>query len=187
MFLLEQCRSSVRHGLDRARSALARWIPRFRPHFVVEPHDAAHAMTSTVATLTAEGVVSNAGASLERQMELLSARFELLFKEFRDIRASVDDVWRALGQRLSDLEGGLLVEVADRKDAVASAESRSLEADARALPVIGLGVLLTGLADEIGCFWLWAWLVVVPGAIIVALLIAWSVRRDDGSRTTRAS
>jgi hypothetical protein len=123
-------------------------------------------------------------ASIERKIELLDRRFEHLRQDVDLLTSQVKDNDQAAKQALADAEQrltGAVNALGKRQD---EAEERAAQVDARALPVVGIGVLLSTVPDLF--VWLCRWTaplyVVLASASALAARAVWLARRDSKAR-----
>jgi hypothetical protein len=148
--LWRSANQSLRKGQGRVRGLLARFLPFLRRHMQVHVTDAAAGADLVgVATLTATGAVWPGDAPMPEQIEALRRRVaemeEQLQRLAQQLREEVSlreqavvELQSALQQGRTRLEG--LLEVRERQSA---------RIDARGLPVIAAGIVLSSGPDEL--------------------------------------
>jgi hypothetical protein len=158
----------------QALSQLARLL-RFRKQDVnvVAPSAGVMSSSNVSATLTAAGRVWNPTAPLDE-------RIAALRQHIVDVEGKVNEASQQLRQETSDrqrdlakLQETLHTEIAEIRRLIADEERQSVLIDARGLPVLALGILLSGIPDELASIPLYlGWLFPVGGVTLAVRAVS---------------
>jgi hypothetical protein len=167
-------------GARQARGYLARYIPALRRDAEV------HAVTAAVSTSwgnvtgTARGIVGwSVTATTDEKLALLDLRSRRLHDEIGDLQADLRNTEKRLSREHAEAVAALRHEDSELREALETFQQESVRADASALPVIVVGVVLGGLADDASGFPMWVWslgLVLVSGYAIRRCWVIWRDR-----------
>lgn len=139
-----------RQRIRELRRALGRVIP------FLKPDDSLTSVTSSVSTSWAVGepmVFSSipwlADVSIADKVELLHRQIEQIYELTKSVHGRLSEDIGHLEGRLVALEGKLRAEVQTLRASIAGIQIDAARTDARALPIVGLGVALSGIPDEL--------------------------------------
>lgn len=170
-----QTHAAVRLSANRARGRLARWVPWLRRNASLQGEAAAASasgLTGAV-TVSASGIVGwSEGAPIDARVEVLDARTRALFRDLAGLRADLATVQEGMAARVAAVESAVHRLEAGMREALVAAERRAVDVDARALPLVVVGVAVSGLAEDASRSSAWAWTL----SIATAVGVAWAVR-----------
>jgi hypothetical protein len=176
--LLRRAAGGLRRYARWVRSQLARWLPWLRQNVTIAVASGSGTAHATAATLTAVGRGWVPGESVEEKLDRLRREIEQLHGLLNDLRARTEERLAAHDQAIAkvgtDLEAGLESLRALHEET----HQRATETDARALPVVGVGIVLSGIPQEIAALPRWAWVAVLLAAVWLAVFVAVSAARD---------
>lgn len=170
------------HVLDRARRVrgqLSRFLPFLRRDVVVQVDDAAlilggggvSAFTGGLGPLVRD-------ATVQEKLEELDKRTIRLHDEVGDLRVrlgkSADDLRQEIASTASELRG----EIAQTRGDIKDLQRAAIHSDARALPIIVLGVVLSGLSPDADSVTMWFGLLVLVGVVAAAVVGSWRIFAD---------
>jgi len=164
----------------QARGYLARYIPALRRNAEVRAVTAAVSTSWGNATATARGIVGwSATATTDEKLSLLDERSRRLHDEIGELQADLRTTEKRLSKEHAEAVAALRNEGRELREAFEAFQQESVRADASALPVIVVGVVLGGLADDASGFPVWLWslgLVLVCGYAIRRCWVIWRDR-----------
>jgi hypothetical protein len=172
--LLRGVRASVRQRVLAGRSWLHRtWLGRW-----LKPKSARGGSTSGVVlgTFSATGTADvyspwlPHSASVEERIEQVRKHIEQVRADVHTLRTAHSERLDALAARLDSLAADLCGEVERVQQALAEALRQGTEVEARALPVVMLGVVLSSWPQPFA--WLPVWLL-YPSLAGVVVLVSW--------------
>lgn len=129
--------------------------------------------------MTASGRVWSPDASTETKVEQLHKDLEDLYRLRGDDQARTAERLGSHDKELADLAQRLESRLADVQERQEEAERRATETDARALPVVGVGVVLSSVPGVLAWLPLWVLfpvLAVIVGAALTVAYVAWQAR-----------
>lgn len=134
----------------RTRGQLARFLPFLRRDLNVQGVTASIGVgLGGVGTLTVSGRAWHPTASVDE-------RIEALHQHITEVEGRLNEVSQQLSQEtskreraLAELEAGLSAETAKLRRLLEEQEHRAARVDARGLPVIALGIVLSGIPDQL--------------------------------------
>jgi hypothetical protein len=122
---------------------------------------------------------------LDDQVGDLWLRIDNVMDQLDQVRADLQGSVEALAERVASLESSLRSDLVSLKAAHRAAESQTTAKDARALPVVLLGIFISGGDDEIGqmpfALWLTAMTLASAWALIVLVAAVRRVTEQDGA------
>lgn len=170
-------RRAARMGLSWLRR-LTPWLPWPVRSVTVQGSAACAVGGAGTGTLTFTGRAWGTNGSTESKVEQLHKEVEELQRLQADHQvrtaqrlASHDKELTELSQRL---DGGL-TDVQERQD---KAERRAIETDARALPMVGVGVVLSSIPGVLAWLPFWALLPLLAGIVTAALTVTYAAWGD---------
>jgi len=175
----------VKGAAGRARGWLAStWLVHVLPFLRksatlhgVAAHLRAEAGVGAVAT----GVAGwDATASLEGKVDRLHDQMQWVFAEIEKVRQEARDGVAGLRQVVEQQADELRTAQQAHQAAHAAAQRQAAQVDARGVVLIGVGVIMTGIPDELAYFWPVGWLFIAGG---VALSFWWAYRAWSQRRT----
>ncbi len=174
----------MRERLDVARAWLSRFLPFLRRHHQVVITDGI-ATGSGVGTpkVTAYGAGFSGSGTLEARIDLLQQQLGVVQGRLSELDRSLQQEVADRQQALACLEELLRSGVTQLRLRLEKQQQQAAVVDARGLPVLGLGIVLSGIPNEISDipFGLgWAFPVFGIGAAIAA--VAHAVQERNASR-----
>lgn len=158
--------SHVRRGMRRSRGLLARFIPSLRRDATI------HAAAGTASALSAVGSVSarvlrgwGPDATLDQRIDVLDARTLSLDKEVGDLAVQLNQVEGRLKAELADTMRVLRGEADEMRKSVEKFRRELVRSDATALPIIVVGVALSGLSPDAARVPMWLGLTALIAAV----------------------
>lgn len=133
------------------------------------------------ATLTAEGRgLAGWGddVTVEAKLAVLDERTKAMDRELGQLQTDLKSVERRAEARLSEVADALRRDIADVRAEVGALRGETVRTDASALPLIVLGVVLSGIAADAAAFQLWFWSLVLVGATFAAAVLASRIVRE---------
>jgi hypothetical protein len=170
----------------RARGMAARLIPALRKGATVHgvPMGGSAALGHVEAT--GRGMVAwGPDATVEHKIEILDQRTRSLDREVGELKRDLSQAEKRLRKELAGEVEQLHREASSIRAAVEKLRQDIARSDASALPIVVVGIVLTGLAPDIAGWWMWAALVLLLGAVVLAGWLSWRIVRDY-RRETRA-
>lgn len=170
---------AIRVALARARTwAAGTWLVRILPFLrrSVTVHGAG-AILSTQATMTATATVTpgwDQRASLEARVSRLHEQMDRAYAEIEKARQEVRDGIAELRRVAEQHTGELRAAHRAHQESHAAEHRQAARADARGLWPVGLGIVMTGIPDELAAFAPLGWLFAVGGPLF-AMGMAWWV------------
>jgi hypothetical protein len=161
------------------RGRLARVLPFLRRDATIRPNTVSAVAAVATATVTVSGRVWTPSAPVDERIEALRQHIAEVEGRLNEITSKLNAEREARERAVAELKQTLKEETAALCRQLEERERDSARIDARGLPVIGLGVLLSGVPDElaslpIGLGWLFP--VVGLGAVVAAVQGAWRAR-----------
>lgn len=160
----------------RTRASLARFVPWLRRDVTVYPRSIDGGLTMVgELSVVARGYVGwGPDATPDEKIEMLSERTKALNKEVADLFALVNKTRDDLSARLTEAVDRAGAEAAGLRAHVDTLQQESVRADATALPLVVVGVVLADLSSDASRFQVWFWVLVLALAVVLA---GWSARR----------
>lgn len=170
------------HVLDRARrvrAQLARYLPFLRRDVVIHVDDA-------ILNLTGGGVAAFTGglgplardATVEEKLEELDKRTIRLHDEVGELRVRLGKSMDELRQEIASTASELRREIAQTRGDIKDLQRAAIHSDARALPIIVLGVVLSGLSPDADSVTMWFGLLVLVGVVAASVVGSWRIFAD---------
>lgn len=177
-----QFRSTLRARRHQVRGLLARALPFLRRSATVRVPMAAGSLAGVlpmIATVTGRAlVVWRPDESTDRKIEILDERTKALDRELGELQSELRSVERRTESRLNEAVDLLRREVSEVRGAVDALRGDSLRTDASALPLIVLGVLVSGIAPESEHVPTWLWALLLIGATVYAYRLAAKIMHE---------
>ena len=120
-----------------------------------------------------------ASASANERIEALRQHLLEVEGRLTDVRRQVHDETFARRQSIAELEGKLQAQLEQLQQSILGRDQQSARIDARGLPVIAAGIVLSGLSKELADFLYplgWLWVII---AVTVSAAVSISARRED--------
>lgn len=137
----------VRRLIAHARGRLARWLPFLRRHAQVFVGDAI-GISSGVGSAIGSGYAGwDANATADERLDWLHQETERLGESIRTVDIAHRDANAALRNDLTDTSSRLDAKLTGLQTGIENREQAAANIDAEALPIVGLGILLSGLPD----------------------------------------
>jgi hypothetical protein len=171
--LLQQGRLLPKQGAELGRRMLARLLPSRGRHIELSINDGISSSDAS-GTLVLSGTAWIPDAPVDERIELLREQIAQVNQRLQEVDQKGQEGREALEGKLAALERDLGNDLAAVRITQDERARSSAEADARALPVIALGVILTGIPDEMAGLPPALWAVMVGGAVLIGLTAAWS-------------
>lgn len=156
----------VQQGARRSRGYLARFIPALRKNATVHGVSATLNAISAVSSLSVRGIVGwSPGATLDQQIAVLDARTLSLDKELGELGQTVSQMDTRMRAELTDAVRVLRGEAGNIWKALEELRLDIVHSDASALPIIVVGVALSGLAPDAASVPMWLGLLALVAAV----------------------
>lgn len=146
--LLESNWEWLRHRGNQVRVQLARFLPFLRRKVSTQ-------VASSMGIASTFGVTLTASSRAWRPMAPVDERIEALHQHITEVEGRLNEVSQQLRQETSErgrvvaeLEATLKAEMAELRRLLKEQERQSARIDARGLPIIALGIVLSGIPDE---------------------------------------
>ena len=167
---------------QQLRAQVARVVPFLRrpPRSVSASVKATIGMTGTVTAIVAAAPLDPA-APLEEQIAVLYRHIQLLEARLTLFSDQQSQENRNREKQVTELQKSLLDDIGELRRLVEEKDHEGARIDARGLPVIGFGILLSGVPDELASIpWGLGWIfpIVGLGAGVATALTPW--RRSRG-------
>lgn len=171
-----QARDWVVTRWGRARAWLARYLPRLRRHYQIDVNSGVVIASAPMARVTAEGHTSWAvAASTEDKLEFLLGQVHSLSKSLGEVRHELGETEGRLKAQMIEAVESLRGETEDVRQALNAFRKDVVRGDASALPIIVIGVILSGVAEDARRAQLWVWWLLLIGLTALAVRFAWAV------------
>ena len=165
-------------GSRRVCILLARFIPWLRRDMTIQGATGTGAALRGTVTGTARGIAGWAvGATVDQKLDVLEARTQVLHEEVGELQTALRKAEKQLKRDLARAVHRLRSEANEIRDAVDAFRQETVNANASALPVIVVGVVLAGLAPDAARFQVWAWLLFLTGLCAYAIRRSWQIFR----------
>ena len=175
----------VKGALGKARSWLAStWLAHVLPF--LRKSATVHGMAAHLRTDAGFGAVAigapgwDAAASLEGKVHRLHDQMQWAFAEIEKARQEARDSVAGLRQVVEQQADELRTAQQAHQAVHAAAQRQAAQVDARGVVLIGVGVIMTGIPDELAYFWPVGWFFIAGG---VALSLWWAYRAWSQRRT----
>ena len=156
----------VQQGARRSREVAARFIPALRKNATVQGVSATMSASLGVASLSARGIVGwGPDATLDQQIAMLDARTRSLDKELGELGQTMSQMETRMRAELTDAVRVLRGEADTIRKSVEELRLDIVHSDASALPIIVVGVALTGLAPDAASVPMWLGLLALVAAV----------------------
>lgn len=159
--------------VNRVRGFLARFLPFLRRHGKVLATNAQGWATGAFnVTSSARGIVGwGPDASVEHKLDLLDQRTLALHREVGQLQADLTQMEARLKGQLAEAVESLRGEASEMRAAVDAFRKETVRTDASALPLIVLGVVISGIAPDAARVQVWFWV------LVLLLATFWACRR----------
>lgn len=167
------------------RAGLARVLPflRHKPR-VLSGGAVGASMSTGRAVGTVSGSPWNPSASVDEQIERLRQKLDQLERGLNDASEKLSLEVNNREQALAALERKLLRDVSGLAEQVQKQEQQAALIDARGLPVIGFGIVLSGIPDELASLPLgMGWLFPIAGVVAAVGTLVHAIRKRHSTRT----
>jgi hypothetical protein len=170
----------LRRAARAGGSRFMRWTPwlPWPVRSVTTTRSTARATLVATATVTASGSVSSPTGSTASKIEQLNKDMDELRRGLAEDLARTSARLGSHDTELADLAQHLEIGLAVVQDRQAEVERRSTETDARALPLVGVGVVLSSAPEILAWLPVWALSTVLVGIVAAALNVARAAWRD---------
>jgi hypothetical protein len=179
-------RRRVRLRVGQLRSSLSRFIPALRRHHVVVTTDSVMGGDGAVGSIS---ITATAGSSwqthapTEVKLEALHERLKVAEGKLTQIDQQVTGEIRQREASVTSLREALRTEIAELRESVIKLKRDDTRIDARALPIVGFGILLSGVPDDLARLPSpFGWLLPALG-ILGGLLALWRALRHPVTET----
>lgn len=134
----------------RTRGQLARFLPFLRRDLNVQGVTASIGVgLGGVGTLTVSGRAWHPTASVDERIEALHQHITEVEGQLIEVSQQLSQETSKRERALAELEAGLRAETAELRRLLEEQEHRAARVDARGLPVIALGIVLSGIPDQL--------------------------------------
>ena len=141
-----------------------------------------------VATGHARGLTPLArDATVEEKIEALDGRTIRLHKEIGELEGRLRKSDREVRREIASVASELRHEIHQTQASVDELSRQTIHADAGALPVIVLGVVLSGMSPDADLVPMWLGLIVLLGVIGVSVRISWGIFSTWRAERSRVS
>jgi hypothetical protein len=162
---------------NHMRHHLARLLPFLRRDGTMHGTTAVgSAVATSWASLSAEGWAWPAAAPADERIEALRKHVLEVEGRLNDVRRQLRDETRLREQSVADLERKVRVELEQLQQSIIIRDHQSATVDARGLPVVAAGIILSGLPEELANFLYplgWLWVIVAVGVSVGVTVSAW--------------
>lgn len=173
-------RTQIARGQRATLGFFARFIPWLHSSATVNAGTLSGRVNLN-ATVTgyARGVVGwGPHATTAEQLEILDRRTRALDKELGELQQKVDAVEKRLGHELANAVAELRGEILKIRESVEVLRRSAVQLDASALPIVVVGVVLSGLSPDAPRFQVWLWAVLLAGALAFTVWRTERIFRD---------
>jgi outer membrane murein-binding lipoprotein Lpp len=145
---LPQLGKIVQRDLDKVRGFFARFLPFLHRTAVVELHSGSAAL-SGVGTSRASGwaVLAAGELTLEERIDVLERKANQLHTQLQGLEARLDATAAEVRQAIAKVKADAMQTYAELKARLDLAEKQQTEINARAFPLVGFGIVISGLAE----------------------------------------
>jgi hypothetical protein len=165
--------AALRVALGKVRAFLARMLPFLRRRATVHAL-AGSAVVRSGATATATVTPGwDPDASLESRVQRLHEQMVWVYAEIDRARQEARGGDAELRQIMDQHVGELRAAHQAHQEVHVATQRQAARVDARGVVLIGLGVIMTGIPDELAYFWPVGWIFIAGG---VALSFWWAYR-----------
>lgn len=133
----------------RTRGQLARFLPFLRRDLNVQGVTASIGVGLGVGTSTGSGRAWHPTASVDERIEALHQHMTEVEGQLNEVSQQLSQETSKRERALAELEAGLRAETAELCRLLEEQEHRAARVDARGLPVIALGIVLSGIPDQL--------------------------------------
>lgn len=133
----------------RTRGQLARFLPFLRRDLNVQGVTASIGVGLGVGTLTGSGRAWHPTASVDERIEALHQHITEVEGQLIEVSQQLSQETSKRERALAELEAGLSAKTAELCRLLEEQEHRAARVDARGLPVIALGIVLSGIPDQL--------------------------------------
>jgi uncharacterized membrane protein YccC len=174
----EQIVAHMIRALQAIQLRIRRLLRRPKTHHAFGSSTAGVSATAHATRTTApRPVIWSSADTIEEQIERLRVRINELDAILASARNEVDQHRNAFSVELAKLRAELVAELRTLRQRMDRSEAATTESDSRALPVIGFGILLSGMSNEISEYAWLAWIAVAAGCAVAV----WATRRATGA------
>lgn len=170
----------------QVRHHLARLLPFLRRDGTVQGTTAVGtAMATFGGVASAEGWAWSASSPADERIEALRKHLMEVEGRLNDVRRQLRDETRTREQSLAELERRIRLELGQLQQSIISRDQQSARIDARGLPVVAAGIVLSGLPDELAGFLYplgWLWVIIAVVLCVGATVSAWRDAHLDQHR-----
>lgn len=175
----------ITQGASRARGVMARFIPALRKSGTVHPVAGTADTLAVVDAVSARPLLGwNLGAPIDERIAILDQRTRSLEHEMGAFRQTLSDTENQLRADLTATVQDLRDESEAIRQSIDALRLDMVHSDARALPVIVVGVALSGLAPDAARVPMWLGLLVLLVALGLTTWFAWMIVRPT-ARTSQ--
>ncbi|MGL5823408.1 MAG: hypothetical protein ACRCYU_00865 [Nocardioides sp.] len=162
----------------QTRAKLANFIPALRLKANVRSITAAGSLELSGSVASARGITGWApDASVEEKIDVLDQRTRVLGGDIDELRVKLNQTQDSLRDEFRRAVSETRMELEAVSQDVKDLHQQIVRSDASALPIIVVGIVLSGLAPEVGRapLWLGALAIAIAVAIAVAIVV-WRLR-----------
>ena len=174
-----QAQGWVVRGLDRARARMARYFPFLRRPFRIEVNSGVLIASAPAATGSGYGRTSWSGsASTDDKLEYLLGQVHSLGESVAEVRREIGETEGRVRAEMIEAVSSLRGETEDIRTALTAFRREVVHGDASALPIIVIGVVLSGVAEDAHRVQLWVWWLLLISSTVLASRLAWVIVRE---------
>jgi septal ring factor EnvC (AmiA/AmiB activator) len=170
--IVQSVSAVVRAAGRRLWGWLARWVPWLRRRPITREIKQAQETWSALApTLASVDLSWDEEAPPQAQIQRLREQIADVLGEVNRVSQHREADLARVRERLERLVAELRGRLDELERRFAAAERQAALIDARGLPLIGFGILLTGIPEELACFAPLGWSLCVIAVVATALLL----------------
>lgn len=169
-------RRQIQNGWSHVQGRLARWFPRLRRDAVMHTGSAHLNLGGGGVSAFARGftpLVKDATAA--EKIEALDKRTLRLHDEIGELQAQLRKSRSELRGEIASTASDLRREIAQTREAIEELDRQTIHSDASALPVIVLGVVLSGLSADADAVPMWGGLLVLTVFTVISVALSWQI------------
>ena len=163
------------------RFHLARWLPFLRRSALVVPLTATVTASSEGSAVLTVARLWDPNAPAELKVDVLHEHIEKLERQIDEIQKHLSERHARLDQKVDALTGKLQKETFALRRRLDNEQQEAARVDARGLPLIGLGVVLSSVPDGLAQVAAVGWLLVAGAGVIAMVVVRSSLRSRHAS------
>ncbi len=157
----------MRQREAQVRGRLARFLPFLRRPQTIHPESGGSTASVSVATVTASGRAWHPTAPVDERIEALRRHITEVEGRLNDVIGQLREETASRERVVAELERTMKAETAELRLLLDEQERQTALIDARGLPVVGFGILLSGVPDELASIpYGVGWLLPLVGSVV---------------------